>query len=144
MNKSPRYRSLLRTVLSGILSSKLSTTELRSLSEELRRGQFPDELAYIIDQINSHLAADDDERADEDTVLAAERLIKRRKIPRSALANILQSLGAEESPASVGIRRLLQAFVSDAPPARIRKLMEVLESSSEGDAFLAGIAGSRG
>ena len=55
MTKSPRYKMLLRIVFSGVMSSRLSSAELRSLSDELRRGQLPDELAYMIDLVNNKL-----------------------------------------------------------------------------------------
>ena len=143
MNNSPRYRKLLRTVYSGIIGSKLTPSELHSLAEELLRGRFPEELAYMLDQVTKHLIAERDDRANEDSVIVAERLVKQRKVSRSALSNIVQSLGGQPAPPKSSVRALLRDFISEASPARTRKLLEILKSTSEGDAFLAGISGTR-
>lgn len=137
-----RYKSLLRTVYSGIVGSRLTPTELSALAEELRRGRFPDELAYMLDQVTRHLVVEGDGN-DDDNVIEAERLVKLRKVSRSALYNILLSLGGRPAPASSTIRTLLRDFVSEASPTATRKLLEILNSKSDGDSFLAGISSSR-
>lgn len=143
MNSSPKYRILLRSIYTAVIGSGLSPKDLRSLAEELRRGRLPDELAYMVDQACQHFLADYDEADDQGLIANAEVLIKERKLGRSGVVSILQSLGAPKPASGASIRKMLVDFNSSVPPTRFRKLIDVLESSSDSDAFLAGISSTR-
>ena len=144
MSSPPRYKNLLRAVYSGIISSPLNHSELRLLAEELRRGRLPDELAYMLEQTSRHFASDSQERSrGDDREMIIERTLKNRKISRDSLLNIMKSIGYTNNPGNSSIRTLIRDFVSETSPAKIQQLLEILESASTGDEYLAGISATR-
>lgn len=92
-----RYRTLLRKLFGAAMHSNLTYTDLKALSQELRRGRLSDELAFMIDRSLEHFIVDDRQGLNDQRVAEAERLIKRGKISKVALASILSSLGAPPS-----------------------------------------------
>src|SRR5689334_12543902 len=73
---SLRYRMFLRTLYRAVLGSPLSTSDLKALSVELRRGQLADELAYMIDRAFEHLGSSENDAPEDKRVEEAERLIR--------------------------------------------------------------------
>lgn len=138
-----RYRSLLRTVYTSILASRLSAAELRALSEELRRGRFADELAYMLDRVTEHFRGVESEDIEDDRLMEAEQLIRRNKISKIALASIFESLGFHAADTKDSSRDMLRRFISEVPTSRTSKLLDILRSAPSGDSFLAGISESR-
>lgn len=143
MITSSRYKILLRTVFSSILSSSLSSSDLRLLTDELRRGNISDELAYMLDQTTKHFISDADSSVDKDTLYMAEDLVKKRKISRISVLNIIQSLGGDVSQSGASIKQLITNYIAEASPTKIRKFIDVLQTVGEKDEFLAGISNSR-
>jgi hypothetical protein len=142
--RSPRYKTFLRTLYGAVLSSRLSTSDLKALAEELRRGQLADELAYMINRVlEQHLGGAGEGDLEDERVAEAERLIRNGKVSKTALANMMGSLGMPPSSYRESSRDMLDRFISVAPASRIAKLMELLASHQVGDKFLAGISETR-
>ena len=141
---SPRYRSLLRTIYTAVLSSRLSPSEMQMLVMELRNGRLPDELAFMIDQALHHFLGHAEEGdPGDDRIEDMLELIKRNRISRSALQNILESLGYSPSSNNASTRTLLQNFMVEASASRTLKLIDILRSSAPTDNFLMGISKNR-
>lgn len=143
MITSARYRSLLRTVFASIVGSKLSATELKQLVEELRRGRLPDELAYMLDRANKHFILERADSDETDRLAEIERMVKQRKIPKTALVSILRSIGWTSEDQNAGTRSLLEGFMLESSPAKVQKLIDILNSSGASDPYLTGISNSR-
>lgn len=146
MIQSPRYRSFLRSLYTAILQTNLSSNELRQLAEELRRGRLPDELAYMLDKASDHFQVADRRDDRDDLVHQAERLIKEKKIARTALINVIRSFDDPSLSAGIStssVRTILDRFFDSAKASQAKKLMEVLSSLSAPDPYLKGISESR-
>ena len=146
MIQSSRYRSLLRTLYTAILQSNLSANDLRLLSEELRRGRLPDELAFMVERVSNHFQTPDKSDSASELVIEAERTIKDRKITKSSLVNIIRSIDDSAVPSSAGtlsVRQILNRFFNDATDNQAKKLLEVLSSLEGPDPYLKGITDTR-
>jgi hypothetical protein len=140
---SPRYKSFLRTLYGAVLTSRLSASDLKALSEELRRGQLSDELAYMINRALDHLGGPGEDEVEDERVAQAERLIRNGKVSKTALASIMESLGWQPLSNRESTRDMLVRFTSEMPTSRVSKLMDTLASQQVGDRFLAGISDTR-
>jgi aminoglycoside phosphotransferase family enzyme len=139
----PRYKALLRTLYGAVITSRLPASDLRALSEELRRGRLSDELAYMIDRALEHLGGSGDHEALDGRITEAERLIRSRRIPKAALISLMESLGTAPSSPRETINELLARFMAEASPSRVNKLMDLLEMQHITDEFLSGIGEAR-
>ncbi len=138
--RRPRYKTFLRTLYGAVLTSRLSASDLKAFADELRRGQLADELAYMITRSLEHLGGADEGEFDDERVVEAERLIRHGRVSKTALANIMGSLGLPPPSSRESAREMLERFMSEAPAARITKLMNLLASQQVSDKFLAGIS----
>lgn len=146
MIQSPRYKSLLRSLYTAVLQSNLSTNELKLLSQELRRGQLSDELAYMLDKVSEHFQGPDKRNSRPELLIEAQRTIKERKISKSSLFNIIRSIddsALSSSPSVQSMRQMLDRFFEDATDGQARKLLEILSSLDAPDPYLKGITDSR-
>ena len=142
MNR-PRYKTLLRTLYGAALSSRLSMSDLKALSDELRRGQLADELAYMLDNALKHLGTSGEDEPEDERVAEAERLIRRRKVSKMALASIMDSLGLPPLSSKGSVRDMLDSFMSKASSSRVTNLLGILGSQQGDDEFLTGISKTR-
>ena len=140
---SPRYNTFLRTLYGAVLASRLSVSDLKALSEELRHGRLPDELAYMIDRALEHLRGLGEGEPEDERMAEAEYLIRRGRVSKATLASIMGSLGVPPSSRKDSARDMLRHFMNEVPPSRVTKFMEVLRSQQAGDEFLAGIGETR-
>jgi hypothetical protein len=77
-------------------------------------------------------------------VQAAERVIKERKVPRSALVNIVRSINPNLMPSTgMTTRKILQKFFTEATSSQAEKLLDVLAATGGSDPFLRGISETR-
>ncbi|MBI1686959.1 hypothetical protein [Caulobacter hibisci] len=138
MMQTARYRALLRSLFASVLQSDLSAADLQALASELRRGRLADELAYMIEQTSKHFRDPPDMASDD--LRALERLIKDKRLTKSAVYNIISSIDAgSKAPESATLRQMLQDFLSSASSKQIEKLLDVLGSVEGVDPYLKGI-----
>ena len=140
---NPRYKILLRTLYGAVLNSRLSTSDLKFLTGELRHGRLSDELAYMVDRALEHLGASGEDEAEDSRVVEAERLIRRNKISKASLANIMSSLGIDITSSGESTRSMLSRFINEMTTSRVDKLMSILASQQTDDGFLSGIIDKR-
>jgi hypothetical protein len=138
--QSPRYRNLLRTLFGLVVRSDLGGTDLRVLADELRRGQLPDELAYMLDKVAPHFG--DPAREVSKELRELERLIRDKNISKSTLSNIMTSMDSAPVRGAT-VRRMLQDFLGTSSAHQIDKLRDTLMSMTGPDPFLKGIAESK-
>jgi hypothetical protein len=139
-----RYRQILRSLLATILQSGLSVADLHSLADELRRGQLPDELAFMLDQVLFHLGEPTSASVTSE-LKSLERLVKEKRLSKSSLGSVMTSISAGSTTvdSSGSVRQMLQEFLSFATSAQIEKLREILLSPGRLDPFLKGISETR-
>jgi hypothetical protein len=143
---TPRYRSILRTMLGAVLQSNLSSSDLNYLSNELRRGQLPDELAFMIDQMGSHFRDEPASRNQNSYVSAAESRIKSKRLPKDSLINIISSISNGDSFSinkNLTVREILERFFDSTSPNKADQLIEILDASGTSDPYLRGISETR-
>ena len=140
---SLRYRTLLRTLYTSVLGSRLTSAELRSLVVELRRGRLSDELSFMIEEASRHFDDPNDNLFDDDRIAEAEELVRVNKISRTALASMMQSLGYQPDSIRGTTKSLIKEFLSEMSATRVTKLIDTLRSAGSGDDFLEGISKSR-
>jgi hypothetical protein len=138
----PRYRSILRTVFTGILQSGLTASDLRILSMEFRRGRIADELAHMLDQANSHFSDANNSTESSDELKTAERWIKEKRISKADLLNVMGSINPEILPniSNLPVRGMLNTFLMTASVRQSEKLLNILQAASGADPFLKGIS----
>jgi hypothetical protein len=140
----PHYRRMLRSMFAAVMQSSLNATDLNRLVEELRRGRLVDELAYMIDQVNKHFYDPVISRSVMKQVHTAERLIREKRIPKSAIINIFRSIVPESVyNERMAIRGILQEFFLSANARETEKLLDVLAATGDSDPYLKGISETR-
>jgi hypothetical protein len=143
MMQHPRYRFLLRSVYTAVIQSDLTASDMRALAVELRRGQFPDELSYMLEKVSDHFQERPGEkRLLPDRLKVVERLMKDKRISKSDLINILRSIDGENARRTDGLttRSILQNFFSSATSRQIDKLNDILQAAGGTDPYLKGIS----
>jgi hypothetical protein len=142
--QDPRYRLILRSIFTAVMQSGLSTSDLRLLAQELRRGRLPDELAYMLDSVNQHFQDSPNLRNLSDQLKTVERLMKEKKVSKLALLNILRSIDTNIIPKpGVTTRSILRGFFTSATSQEIAKLIDVLNATGDADPYLKGISETR-
>jgi hypothetical protein len=129
-----------------ILQSNLDARELRSLAEELRRGRLSDELAFMLDQAVEHFQVSDLNDEENIFIDEVEQLIKERRISKESLFNIITSIDVTILPknfSKMTVKQMISAFFDNANKSQVKKLIDVLSSSSAPDPYLKGISEKR-
>jgi hypothetical protein len=142
---TPRYRSILRTLLGAILQSGLNDRDLAYLSDELRRGRLPDELAYLVDRNIDHFRSKSTGGTGDQYVKVAEAKIKQKRISKQSVSNIIRSIDDVSDPIPVtrSLHDILLNFFDRASPRKAEQLLQILDSTGGTDPFLKGISDTR-
>jgi hypothetical protein len=142
--ENPRYRVILRAMFAAVMQSELGASDLRFLAAELRGGRLPGELAYMLDRANEHFQDPSNSREISDKMRAAERLMREKRVSKSALLNILRSINAVAVPnEGTTTRSILHEFFASATPREAEKLLDVLSAAGDADPYLKGIVETR-
>jgi hypothetical protein len=132
--------------MGAILQSNLSDRDLVFLSNELRRGQLPDELAYMIEQVANHFYDRSISSDSNSNVKLAENVIKQKRMPKQAILSIINSIDDESDmflSKNLTVRDILANFFERASPKKADQLLEILHSSGASDPYLKGISETR-
>ncbi|MCI3134005.1 hypothetical protein [Phenylobacterium aquaticum] len=145
MRTKSRQR-IFRSLLATILDSDLSPADIRDLSKELQSGPLSWELGHALEMLAGQLSVGDTHSLESsdptDDLQVALQLVKRRRIAKSKLGQIVKSLDhgmplrrIEE----VTIEEFLREFLSSATAAERSQLLSILDTPTKDDPYLAGI-----
>lgn len=141
-----RHRGLMRQMLAAILSSDLSSAELRTLARELRRGSLAEELSLLLERMLPLLADSSGSHTGAEAIDEIEGLIRHKRLSKDALLNIMSSTGIdpfEWVDGRMSARAMIERFVSESSSLQLRKLLDTIGASGTTDEYLKGISGKR-
>jgi hypothetical protein len=126
------------------MRSDLTAAELRTLSVELRRGELTDELAYMLSWVSDKFADPQGASPNRSNLNLAAQAIKRRRISKENVFNILQSLSSiKEISENDSVNTMLAAFFETADDKLSKNLLDILNASGPQDPYLKGISDTR-
>lgn len=147
-------QQLMRPLLGAILSSGLTDPELRELARELRSGNLAFDLADLLDTFfvrtprheplgSSPKTVLSEFRREETAIRRAEAAIKRRRLSKAALHDLLESYAPpsvrQRLHESTSVTELLNTFFDSAPVDATQRFLAALETGKIDDPFLKGI-----
>ena len=144
--QSTRHRSLLRQMLAAILSSNLTTAELRILAREMRQGSLAEELSLLLERMMPLLADSSVSGARAESLDELENLIRHKRLSKLTLLNMMSSTGADPfrwADARTSTKVIIERFLSEASSSQLRKLLDTIDSSGPADEYLKGISDKR-
>lgn len=136
----------VRTLFASIVSSDLSVAELRDLAFELQGGILSHELgsalAMFVDQLMRTEMPSDTGRDIDSDVEAVLQVMKRRRLSKSRLAQMMSSLEPTSSLPriqDVTAEEYIREFFLRASSAERHHLLSLLDAPSVDDPYLDGI-----
>lgn len=137
--RTEKYNRLVRSLAACVLQSDLTDKELKELLEMLQIGRLNRDLESALEGFVWKIPSYEHSKnqfADNfiDDVLETG-------VSKTLLHNVISSLLGEDAPnKSKTMRDIIIAFELQASSSQKRKLLEILKSNVEGDAFLRGIS----
>ncbi|MDK2748121.1 MAG: hypothetical protein KYX67_12445 [Brevundimonas sp.] len=139
----------LRSLLGSLLTSNLSDGDLRQIIRDLRYGTLADDLAFALLNVLGETklpgsAAENSSRRNDSSVLRAEAAVKRRRLSKATLLDMMRESGGLDPSASLptkaSVYENLVTFFDSAPQAAASRFLKALEGPDTPDAYLKGIS----
>ncbi|MGJ8617356.1 MAG: hypothetical protein ACSHWS_10975 [Sulfitobacter sp.] len=137
--RTEKYNRLVRSLAASVLQSDLTDKELKELLEMLQNGRLNRDLENVLEGFVWKIPSYEHSKnhfADDFT----EDVLETR-VSKTLLHNVISSLLGEDAPnKSKTMRDMIIAFEMQASSNQKKKLLDILRSNVEGDAFLRGIS----
>jgi len=146
MRTRTRQRAL-RILLSALLDSDLSSTDLREIAENIKYSDFTSEFSYLLEMMTDHFRRYDEIKklnvASNGNSDDAFELAQRRKITKTSILKMMEQASDGQSKNFIDkgmtMRQIFEMYFSNSSEADVERFLSLIDGSGSSDPYLSGI-----
>jgi hypothetical protein len=132
----------LRLIVSQLIASDFSPSDLRDIAHDLRFGSLGDDITYLLEGLYHQLSRDEAFKSSEPQGDELLEIVQRKRISKKALFERMRRIdGFRHAGVSTDMtaKEMIMHFINWANPEQIGILFALLDGNDSEDPYLSGI-----